>query len=258
MQVSSETLFHFTNSLTNIENILTKKFHPAYCNEKFTFAESNFDEYFPMVSFCDLPLGLIKSHIEKYGCYAIGMTKKWGIKNQLNPVLYLEKNSIITKSLDLALDNINALFDVVNGVGKSKEAINDGLGRNLENYVNILRYVKNYSGDLTRGTKTFPDYKFYDEREWRFVPSFLLDNDEYMNRESYLEYRGKSKSKPLIDTIKLDFSSSDIKYLIVKSESDIPKLIRAIKSIDNLCKNSNEADILTSKILTVDQIKLDI
>jgi hypothetical protein len=55
----------------------------------------------------------------------------------------------------------------------------------------------------------------------------------------------------------LDFTSDDIKFLIVKSNKDIPKLIRSIHNIDNLSKNSNSADILTTRILTVEQLNKD-
>jgi hypothetical protein len=54
-----------------------------------------YDNYFPMISFCDIPLALAKDQISKYGSYAIGLSKEWGISNQLNPVIYLESNSII-------------------------------------------------------------------------------------------------------------------------------------------------------------------
>jgi len=79
----------------------------------------------------------------------------------------------------------------------------------------------------------------------------------YLDAEQFKKYRGISKSKPFIENINLSFTSNDIKYLIVKSNKDIPKLIKAIKSTDNLTKNSNDTDILTTKILTVEQLNND-
>lgn len=55
----------------------------------------------------------------------------------------------------------------------------------------------------------------------------------------------------------LKFDSNDIKYLIVKSNRDIPPLIRKIRSIDMLCGSSDQADILITKILTVDSLNTD-
>jgi hypothetical protein len=59
-----------------------------------------------MVSFCDDPLSLAKDQIESYGSYAIGMTKEWGILNNLNPVVYIEKNSLLAKDIQSTVDNM--------------------------------------------------------------------------------------------------------------------------------------------------------
>jgi hypothetical protein len=90
------------------------------------------------------------------------------------------------------------------------------------------------------------------------VPA-LNDNrvKQSLNADQFKKYRGLSRSKPFIENINLPFTSDDIKYLIVKSNKDIPKLIKAIKSIDNLTKNSNGSDILTTKILTIEQLNND-
>lgn len=87
----------------------------------------------------------------------------------------------------------------------------------------------------------------------------LNDNrvKQSLNADQFKKYRGLSRSKPFIENINLPFTSDDIKYLIVKSNKDIPKLIKAIKSIDNLTKNSNGSDILTTKILTIEQLNND-
>jgi hypothetical protein len=266
MQVSSESLFHFTSSMKNIVSILTKRFHLTYCKEEIYFGKESNIEYYPMITFCDLPIGLIKGHIEKYGSYGIGMTKEWGIKNGLNPVLYIEKDSILTDDIGSTLDNISTVFNLFKQIRqdpsfKENEVIIKILenhSQNAEKYLNILRFVKNYSGELVRKNKVYKNYKFYDEKEWRYVPKYSDEKiKQSLHEKDYNEYRGKSFEKPLIESCKLDFDSNDIKYLIVRSDKDIPKLIRTIKSIDNLSKNSNEYDILTTKIMTVDQIKKD-
>jgi hypothetical protein len=215
-----------------------------------------------MISFCDLPLGLIKPHIDKYGNYGIGMTKEWGINHKLNPVLYLERNSIIANNIDKSLDSV---IDSIKAFNKVKSTISQEFDKKWEKdlkysgetALNILRYVKNYKGDLIRGKKKYPDYRFYDEREWRYVPPYN-EVKANLNEADYLKYRGNFKTKPLIESVNLAFTSLDIKYLIVKSNKDIPKLIRLIKSIPNLSKSSDEADVLTTKIMTVDQISDDI
>ncbi len=99
MQVTSDTLYHFTTSLKKLQSILSKKFRLTYCHEKYILDYETHDSFYPMVSFCDIPLSLAKDQIERYGSYAIGMTKEWGIKNNLNPVVYIEKDSLLAKDI---------------------------------------------------------------------------------------------------------------------------------------------------------------
>lgn len=309
MQVTSDTLFHFTTSLKNLKDILSKKFQLTYCHEKYMLDYETHDSYYPMVSFCDIPLSLAKDQIERYGSYAIGMTKEWGMKNNLNPVVYIEKNSLLAKDIQATIDNMmkitkailvhvkkyatstqnirrkvddkikiyiesispdnkdaakkelnnlaENLKSIVTSVVEYQELIGN-LKETVNNNSNLFRYIKNYRGDHTRNNKTTSNYRFYDEREWRYVPA-LNDNrvKEWLNTDEFKKYRGVSKSKPFIENINLPFTSDDIKYLIVKSNKDIPKLIKAIKNIDNLTKNSNDTDILSTRILTVEQLHND-
>jgi hypothetical protein len=288
MRVTAETLFHFTTSLKNLEGILSKKFKLSYCKEEYNLDYETHNSYYPMISFCDIPLSLASEHIRKYGSFGIGMTKEWGIRNKLNPVLHLEKGSLITKDIQDTMDSIvkllesvttilektrNSLPNVSNRTEK-KEIIKaiENLISQMEDYpelishskntgntfINIYRYIKNYQGSLIRSGKTIRDYKFYDEREWRYVPA-LTDKTvrRWLTEEQYKNFRGDGPNKPLIDNITLSFSIEDIKYLIVKSKKEIPKLIKSIRKIDDLAKNPNEPDILTAKILTIEQLNND-
>ncbi len=53
----------------------------------------------PMVCFCDLPLSQIRKHTKTYGEYALGLSKEWAIKKQINPVLYTYPNSDLSEKL---------------------------------------------------------------------------------------------------------------------------------------------------------------
>jgi hypothetical protein len=269
MQVTSDSLFHFTTTLKNLQSILSQKFKLSYCKEEYKLGIGSHKNYFPMVTFCDIPLSLAKEHIKKYGCYAIGLTKSWGIEHKLNPVLYVEKSSLIAKDIDTNFDALKKALDSIIKIEEKKEYSSDkDLGELAhqmlelkDGYLNVLRYLKNYEGSLIRNEKVIdPNYRFYDEREWRFVPEWKNEGEVkgYLSEGEYLKFRGpKTSSKPMIDGISLNFKALDIKYLIVKSNSDIPKLIRFINATDELTKNPDEADILTTKILTVDQLKSD-
>jgi hypothetical protein len=309
MQVTSDTLFHFTTSFNNLKNILLKKFQLTYCHEQYLLDSEKHEEYYPMVSFCDIPLSLAKDHIKRYGSYAIGMTKEWGIKNNLNPAVYIEKNSLLAKDIQAtinhmikileaislnvnknfsstkkiihkAIDKVNIYLEnsihenkssVIKELHASMENIEtnvdsiadykkliDKLGETANNSSNLFRYIKNYESILIRNDNTSTNYRFYDEREWRYVPALNDDRvKKYLNAEQFKKYRGTSKNKPFIENINLPFTSDDIKYLIVESNKDIPKLIKVIKNTNSLTKNSNEKDILTTKILTLEQLNED-
>jgi hypothetical protein len=308
MQVTSDTLFHFTSSLKNLKNILDIKFRLTYCHEEYFLTNKKQSSYYPMLSFCDIPLSLAKNQIKKYGPYAIGMSKDWAMKNNLNPVVYIEKDSLLAKDIQSTLtnmlewtkltnENISAIFQdvkkmTISQIVKSKELLEsknpelkpvavshlEDLVKKLEreyslltdyklimksfseitNYSsNLFRYIKNYKGVLKRKERIIPNYRFYDEREWRYIPELNdIRVEQSLNIDQYKIYREKTKRKPFIEGINLSFISDDIKYLLVKSNKEIPILIKKIKTSD-LAKDSTAIDILTTKIITLDQINRD-
>jgi hypothetical protein len=218
-----------------------------------------------MISFCDIPLSLAKQHISKYGKFAIGLSKEWGITNRLNPVLYIESNSIIANDINNSRKEFSNMSKTLVEHVTSKKFFPKSLVPVLHNiiqtiytYRNTLRFIKNYQGTLVRGKKKYLNYRFYDEREWRYVPEI---NDtrikSYIKDAEYQTYRGTSKAKPFLREINIEFKAKDIKYLIVESNNDIPRLIKAIKSANNLVANSAEADILATKIITIEQLNND-
>ena len=109
MTISSDTLFHFTNSVDNLLNILINEFRPRYCLEntgKIFIESGELQQAFPMVCFCDLPLSQSSHHLDFYGSYGIGMKKEWGIKNSINPVFYLHSQSSLSTSITVLLKYI--------------------------------------------------------------------------------------------------------------------------------------------------------
>lgn len=268
MAISADALFHFTRSIDNLKGILIDKFKVFYCRESYTLNGNRLEYGFPMVSFCDLPLSLTKEHVVKYGGYGIGMVKNWGLKYLLNPVIYVEESS------NLAIDTYKGLMSM-GKLKKKMKAYMDGLGITTDddeefrtlmadvtgsnrNYLNTFRYIKNYEGDLLRDGKVIHNYRFYDEREWRYTPP--IDSDKckpYLTKVDYDKYRSAHPNKQNIEGLLLDFTASDIKYIIVKSDSELSDLIRCIKSTNGLTKNADEADILATKIFTIDQLNSD-
>ena len=167
MAISSETLFHFTDSADKLIGILTNEFLPAFCLENFNILspfkmKKDMLEYaIPMVSFCDLPLSNIEKHLKFYGEYGIGLRKDWGIRNGLNPIVYLSHESFFKFNLTEVL-----------GIGKR----NNRNEAELNKIIQLINFIKPYEGNIYRKDRYYTK-KFYDEREWRYVPDLykLID-----------------------------------------------------------------------------------
>ena len=278
MAISSNTLFHYTSKLNSLKSILKSGFKVSYCRE--------LDGVFPMISFCDLPLGQAKLPLNDYGEFAIGMNNEWAKKNKLNPVLYLESESYLTEEISKALLSVQS--NAHSWMSKTETSIIAAkavMGNNhpeivnrfidltqsvssLENsrtmvksMLNIFRFSKPFKGDLIRdGQIVSKNHKFYDEREWRYIPDYDYKGIiPQMSFEQYEKFKENHPTKPHIKHKKhaVSFKASDINYLIVKQDSDIPKLITHLNNQDHL-GSAREIRLLTTKIMTAKQIKEDL
>lgn len=249
MVISSNTLFHFTRDLDDLLDILENCFTPRYCLENYSNlfhgSEREFIIAFPMTCFCDLPLSQLQEHLDFYGGYGIGLKKEWGIHQKINPVLYMHQYS------DLS-DCISTLIkDSENGI--------EGDKRTFHYLMSFIRHIKLYEGYVTvKGKKIYK--KFYDEREWRWVPVPAGNkNDEILSltEDEFNDPDLRSKAdNGLAKIARLDFSPGDVKYIVVSSEGEINEVISAI-SIFNNRYNENDAKLLCTKILCSNQIKTD-
>lgn len=168
MALSASSLFHFTSDKASLFGILEQNFKVYACKESIVFGKGVNEIRVPMVSFCDIPLSQIKDHISKYGKYGIGLTKEWGIRNGLNPVLYLSKGS------NVSLSYLRALSHFVQGdVNNTPELTGE-----QKLLLDVVRYIKNYEGRLERKGSTIESYRYSDEREWRYAPP--IDDDRLM------------------------------------------------------------------------------
>lgn len=237
MPLSTNSVFHFTKNIESIKSILASNFRIKYCVEKIESKSGTIEYAVPMVSFCDIPLSQVTSHIDKYGGYGIGLHKRWAKRRGLNPVLYLEKHSTILNDV-----LIKAKFD-----GSNNPVVQE-----------FLRYTKNYEGQLIRENHvTQKKYRFHDEREWRFCPkrTDLRDNELIIHNTQY--YRDNKQSvNERLHFLGLNFSIKDISYIIVKDDDEILEIIEYFES-NYLSDNQNDVKILTSRIITSKQIKSD-
>lgn len=262
ISISSNTLFHFTNNAENLMDILSNGFKPRFCLEQFGIFDLLFDESekeiliedesqeeaFPMTCFCDLPISQIASHLEFYGSYGIGMSKQWGMKNGLTPLTYIHKNSTQL----IYLRNLAKLIF-------SSTEDDDYTSRNHPRYqlFELAGFFKPYTGEMWRINK-YVTKRFYDEREWRYIPFILPETDEInqldyrLNQKEFLNDVKRAKAnKYLADNHQLKFDFDDIKYIIIKSDEEAQAMTETINSLSfsNIQKN-----ILITKIISTQQI----
>lgn len=250
MGLSSNTLFHFTIQIDFLKGIISQGFKMSYCLEE--------NNAFPMISFCDLPLSSISEQLDKYGNYSLGMTLDWGIRNKLNPIMYFQDNSELSDSYNNAYNRELWRIKQALDEGKNPHIVTKETEHHFQLMLETERFKKPYSADLERGDTIYKNYKFYDEREWRYVPSIKsTDIQIQMPKEDYLVYK-KTNNKPHFHDNPLVFNSSDIKYIILKSESEISEFIDFLRKQKKLFINKNDIDILITKIITAEYLKEDL
>jgi len=251
MGLSSNTLIHFTNNLSNLKGILQDDFRIRYCYEEIKSEIRTRKLLVPMVSFCDIPFSQILDHTKKYGKYGIGLSKKWAEKSGLNPVLYLEQKSNLSGNI---LQHLSHLLKEFN----NNKKLNEFTIEERRSY-DFLRYLKNYQADLTRLGKTIKGYRFSDEREWRFVPNPEEDHQIYVsltNKNEATIKKWKKDFNERIENIRLNFEPNDINYIIIKSEKERDGIIKYIENVKGKF-SLNDVRRLTSRIISAEQLRTD-
>lgn len=249
--VSSEFFFHFTDKIEYIEDMMLNGFKPFYCPEMLEYLADNelktIELAYPVICFCDLPLNLQEKHQERFGRYGIGLKKEWGLKNYLTPVIY-SHNKAITSGIVKNFIDIYKKLD--NGLNKS--VLNQTDFFTLRNCFSLLiMSTKPYEGrQYIKVEKRFSNYlsRFYDEREWRFIPTNVdglnlsLEMDDYNNPDKL-----KCENEKIQKNNILNFVLDDIEFIFLKHESEIEPF-----------SNNLRTKYLESEIeVIINKIKLD-
>jgi hypothetical protein len=253
--LSANTLFHFTNSFDNLEGILTNEFYPRYCLENFDVILAELLDLrelaIPMISFCDIPLSQIRKHVGYYGCYAIGLTKEWGVNKNICPVLYTYKESGLSFHLRSMLSNA---LSGISGTEKPKfeDIFND--------WFKFIKFVKPYEGKLWRSGKYCEEkITFYDEREWRFCPNIPMppvpnQPRSFISKKSFMQPDEIREENIMLEKFKLSFEPKDVKYIIVDKEDEILEMVNKIINIKQTKYTHADLQILTTRIISMEHI----
>lgn len=249
MAISTNDLFHFTN-FENLKGILkSNAFYPRYSLE-FTFLSENFDRQasllpVAMTCFCDIPIELNASHRLRYGNHAIVMSENWKITNKLNPVMYVQSNSNVAELLADFTKSAIGFIPLIEDKKNDIEVVK-ALGKVTRSLTKIQYYIKQFENkeetniEYAGKIRHFEKRRFYDEREWRYVPSpedfFVLPLDirEFDNPKKLNEANERLKAFPL------DFKIEDIKYVIVNNASELSELKMMLGDVNLEIKISNE------------------
>ncbi len=252
--ISSNTLFHFTSKREYLINILKNNFRPRYCLENFACLTPNnptadqFTYAFPMTCFCDLTLSNTGKHLHTYGNYGIGLTKDWGKRNGLNPILYVHANSVLWK-------DIHESSLVIQEQIRQNILFDDDL---IKGITRLKFFIKPYEDDYLRNGEIIPNVRFYDEREWRFVPTspdnefYFMEKQDFINSAKREEWNNK-----LPESATLEFTPDDIRYIVVEREDEISKMVDEIMHIKGDKYTCNQLKILTTRIISAEQIRED-
>jgi hypothetical protein len=248
-----DILFHFTKEKCTLFDILNSTFRVSYAREKVEGIETVREFAVPMVSFCDLRLSELKEHMGKYGNFGIGLTKEWANRNGLNPVMYVNKHCPFTDNFNNSLHSVYKKISTL-----TEDNSFQGISDNNIKIFDAYRYIKNYEGTLIRNEISTDNFRFADEREWRFVPPITVTGIPPFVAKSNIDTTSKKeKYNRLANNIRLNFKPNDIKYLIVESDNDINSLISHLRDAKQHFEDSI-IDRLSSRILTSDQIHRDI
>lgn len=240
MEISSTTLFHFTRKYEYLKDILKNGFWPRYCIEPDWNGK---DLAIPMVCFCDIPLSQALKHIASYGNYGIGVTKQFAKENNITPVFYVGTNrNTKTSSLYKLLNHF-----IENGPSTDESSIS------FEE--KLLYYIKRVEGCDNNKKKI----KFYNEREWRYVPTINEDIHIEILQKNMEKKKQEAEIKQLCKKTKnnrIKFKPQDIKYIFVRGENNVKKILR---DIDDIFKSNTleERNLLKTKIIYTQQIKED-
>ena len=274
--IKSNSLFHFTPKEEYLLDILENGFWPRYCSEDIEWLipkdfknelerqeKDNFWETltkelikynissiaYPMSCFCDIPLSKITAHTDFYGGFGLGMTKEWGIRKRLNPIFYLSDNSIIPNLIQSFLLK-TAPIDFWKSIQSEKT--------NQNTIVQLMKFLKPLRGKMKVNGKEVTK-NFDEECEWRyapasdennlfpnFLPNFLANNNEELQDSNIVTKKVAS----------LNFEPSDIKYIFVPEDSNIPTIINKINTIFTNYPE-HERLLLLSKVISLDTIRKD-
>lgn len=196
-RISSKYVTHFTRQFDTILKIVDNGFRPNECNEFQIYRQDylelevlndwytalaggienieNLIHQVPMICFSDIPYKMTSVHRKKYGKYCIALSKKWAIKKGLSPLIYVPKDS-----------KIHAILISITSLKKSISRLSIADDDNYPHILNLNRQIDLLCEFVKPYINKINNYKFYDEREWRYTP--VINHADPDNLDNYLKF----------------------------------------------------------------------
>ena len=245
MPISANTLFHFTRDYGTLVKILQSKLFPRLCLEEKIVSQLPMKLAIPMVCFCDIPLSQISNHASKYGHYAIGIRKDWAMQQGVTPVLYVHDNSLIPQTIFTEIRELSTKITTEKDKSLSK----------MMRYLDTICMMKPYS---VINEQTGVEVRYYDEREWRYVPPRKSDDQFcYLIEEHYNKEDTRKSIDRENEEYGVTFHPDVINYLIVDKESEVLRFKQVIENIKGDFSHSS-VELLTTRIISMERIRDDV
>lgn len=316
MNPHSSSLFHFTKEENTFKSILENGLRYSFAYESFPESivnnlfchglfpilddqETNMEMGYaiPMISFCDIPLTRVECHSQRYGKFAIGISKDYLCEvysEFINPVLYADSTSVIsafkhlTRSQGIAIKCLSLLsqYNVnfnANDILRQPSDRKVTMAAIIEQFPPDLKELYDFAVEADLSVKTLisllkptyginvdgEDQCFYDEHEWRAIYPDLRDSAfEWQIIHNHAEY--KSCKEHLNDALNYEENAfidipgnsfNFITHIIAPEEKNIPNITNIIANNDRLLGNSNIASSqrqhLISKVTSFERILND-
>lgn len=200
-------LYHCTEYSSLCSILSSRRFLPSYCLEDLSvFPKEIMKMAYAVICFADLMEVERDRHMKQFGADSyIIMKKEWALRKSVSPIVYYHDKSFLAE----ILNNIIAFAaERYLQMGQPED------DKFCNSVMLLMGYLKQYEGRyLIKKTDKYSEItQFYNEREWRYIPSvtqneaFYLDEDDYKN-----EALVKQKKQELIDNgLVLSFELDDI------------------------------------------------
>lgn len=238
---SANTLFRFFRDIDYLLNSIEKNaMIPRYYIENVEYLKIDMNQIaYPMICFCDITIHRLGEHMDFYGKYGIAFSKKWGIIKGIQPLQYINKNSILRQDFSEAF----------------KTSIEEEKEDSATNFLlTQMYYMKPIEGTMPRDGKNI-NKNFTDECEWRYIPNVSVINlPQVVTENNIASIDVLNRTISETDHVWLKFDFDDIKYIILQNNQDFEKLSECL---DRCIANELIRRKLISKIIIWDEAKED-